>query len=358
MQDRLPDCERAAVDALFARDLKRERLVTNCGRGTMKTSSSSAEASDSRRALRRLLFIVGVAVVLGTLPVLSGLVGALILYVIARPAYHRLARILPARVSAFMIAVACLGLFLVPGTWLVSTIVKEARDALRSGRPAEGLAWLAQTRLGELGIAREIASLTASRPTWLSSHAVAFIGSMASTSLNVMIALFGLYYLLVDAGGLWRRVKSLLPISDQLAELLASRFAAVTDALLVGTAFTASLQGTVVGIGFALVGIQPAVLWGFVTACVSVLPFLGSALVVLARRGFLLVEHRPGAALFLALVGAVFASNLDNIVRLFVYRRVSGIHPMLTLVGVFAGVKLLGVVGAFSDHLFYRTSSS
>jgi predicted PurR-regulated permease PerM len=34
-----------------------------------------------------------------------------------------------------------------------------------------------------------------------------------------------------------------------------------------------------------------------------------------------------------------------------VYRRVSGIHPMLTLVGAFAGVRLFGLIGAFVGPL-------
>jgi len=58
-----------------------------------------------------------------------------------------------------------------------------------------------------------------------------------------------------------------------------------------------------------------------------------------------------GAALFLGVAGAGLASNIDNVVRLFVYRRVSGIHPMLTLVGAFAGIRLFGLVGAFLGPL-------
>jgi predicted PurR-regulated permease PerM len=91
--------------------------------------------------------------------------------------------------------------------------------------------------------------------------------------------------------------------------------------------------------------------WGFVTACASVLPLLGSALVWLPGVAILLVERRVGAAVTLGIIGAGVASNIDNVVRLLVYRRVSGIHPMLTLVGAFAGVRLFGVVGAFLGPL-------
>ena len=106
-----------------------------------------------------------------------------------------------------------------------------------------------------------------------------------------------------------------------------------------------------VGVGFAIVGLHPPVLWGFITACVSILPLFGSALVWLPGVAVLLLDHRPGAALFLALLGGGLASNIDNIARLIVYRRVSGIHPMITLVGAFAGLRLFGVVGVFIGPL-------
>jgi len=114
---------------------------------------------------------------------------------------------------------------------------------------------------------------------------------------------------------------------------------------------TAILQGTIVGGSFALVGLPAPLLWGFVTACVSVLPILGSALVWLPGASVLFMNGRPIAALVVLAIGAGAASNLDNVVRLFVFRRVSGIHPMFTLVGAFAGIRMLGVVGAFLGPL-------
>jgi predicted PurR-regulated permease PerM len=116
---------------------------------------------------------------------------------------------------------------------------------------------------------------------------------------NPVIALFGLYYLLVDTGALWARVKRHFPISDHLAEQLADRFVRVTDALVLESGVTAIVQGVVVGVGFEIVGLRPAILWGFVTACASVLPLFGSALVWLPGTIVLLIDQRPGAALFL-----------------------------------------------------------
>ena len=78
---------------------------------------------------------------------------------------------------------------------------------------------------------------------------------------------------------------------------------------------------------------------------VSILPVLGSSLgwgpgvLVLAANG------RYGAALALLLVGVIVASNIDNVLLPVVYRHVSGLHPMATLVGAFSGIELLGLPG-------------
>jgi predicted PurR-regulated permease PerM len=106
-----------------------------------------------------------------------------------------------------------------------------------------------------------------------------------------------------------------------------------------------------VGLAFRLLGLEPAALWGFVTACVAVIPILGSALVWAPAAVLLYFNHRPLAATLLAVFGVVVVSNLDNLVRLIVYRRVSNIHPMVTLVGAFAGVRLFGIIGAFIGPL-------
>ena len=59
----------------------------------------------------------------------------------------------------------------------------------------------------------------------------------------------------------------------------------------------------------------------------------------------LAVQGRYGAAAGLAVLGALVASNIDNVMRPVVNRRVSNLHPMTTIVGAFAGVGVLGLPG-------------
>ena len=310
-----------------------------------------AGSADPDRNGRRLLLVLGAAVAFALLPLLSGLFGAAMLLVVTRPLHQRVSRYIGRRTAALAISMMVVVLLLIPGTWLVTTIIAEGRDAFRSWQTAGATAWLDRTPLSRLDLTKAVETAGSSVVTWLSTSAVSLFGNVTLTLLNVVVALFGLYYLLVDGDSLWRRLRRLIPGTGRVGDVLVERFVSVTEALLLGSGLTAVLQGSVVGIAFAIVGLPAPVLWGFVTACVSVLPLFGSALVWAPGVVFLLSTNRGGAALLLGILGAGVASNLDNLARLVVYRRVSGIHPMLTLVGAIAGVHLVGPVGVFLGPL-------
>jgi predicted PurR-regulated permease PerM len=303
------------------------------------------------RSLRWPLLGLAAGILIAVAPFTAGLVGALILFALTHRLHHRLATLIPPRASAAVIAVGTLAVVLVPGAWLVSTIVNEAATAYRGLNTEDVARWAASTPFGGSDMTKDISGAVSSIVGWVSGRAVKFVGGVATAILNTVLALLGLYYLLLNAPALWVRVKRLIALPESVADLLAARFGAVTDALLLGTMLTCALQGTIVGIAFALVDLHPAVLWGFVTACAAILPILGSGFVWLPGIVVLLATHRFGAAALLAFLGGGIASNVDNVVRLIVYRRVSGIHPMVTLVGAFAGVRMFGLMGVFIGPL-------
>jgi predicted PurR-regulated permease PerM len=104
-------------------------------------------------------------------------------------------------------------------------------------------------------------------------------------------------------------------------------------------------QGGLIGFGFWLVDFPNPLFWGVVAAFTSVLPVIGSTLVWLPAALILLAQNRYGAAALLVAISAGIAGNVDNIIRPIVYKRMSNIHPMITLVGAFAGVRYFGLLG-------------
>ena len=324
---------------------------TGAGACMSEMPASDRPSNDSEHKLRQFLLWAGAVLLIAMLPFMSGLIGALMLYVVTRRAHAALSRLMPARASAAIIAVVTGVALLIPGAWLVSNVVSAAGDALRALQSSTALERVTNMRVGPIDLGKEIVGIGSTVLTWISSRAFALFGSITLTTLNLLIALFGLFYILIDGPRLWRGLMRLLPVSERVATTLGARFVTVTEALLLGTVLTAVLQATLVGAGFAIVGLQPALLWGLMTAVVSVLPIMGSAIVWLPGIVVLLVQHRVGAAIFIAIVGGGLASNLDNVVRILLFRRISGIHPMITLVGAFAGVRIFGMVGVLMGPL-------
>lgn len=311
-----------------------------------------------------LILALGIAIVLALSPFLSGLLGTAVLYVMFIPLYRRLERSMrsgPAATLTLVIALVIIGL---PLVWLIGMVIGQAPDALRSVQGSALFARIGSLRIGSVQVGTELAKASGTIVSWLSGQLFAFVGGATSAALNLVIAFFGLYYMLRSGTTVWGTVRPYIPFSPHTADALRDRFVSVTEATLLGTVLVAIMQGLVIGLGFWVVGLASPLFWGTVTAFASILPVLGSALVWLPGVIVLLVEGRPGAAIALALIGGAVASNLDNLLRPMIYKRVSDLHPMITLIGAFAGVRYFGLLGVllgplaiaylFELLLFYR----
>jgi predicted PurR-regulated permease PerM len=304
---------------------------------------------DESRA-RYVLLILGVAILFAVAPYMPGLLGGVILFAVTAPMHAWLTRRMRPRQAATIVVIAVLLVILLPGGWIATTAVLEAADAIRRFQTSDWPERLKHVQVGGIDVSKQISDAGGTVVSWMSGRLFSFFGSATRATLNLVIALFGCFYLLLSGPMLWYRARPYLPMADNLAEQLRIRFVAVTEAMVIGTLLTAIIQGAMIGIGFAIVGLHGAVLWGVVTAIASILPVLGSALVWVPGTVLLFLGQRPGAALVLLAIGVV-ASNVDNVIRLVVYRRVSDVHPMITLVGAFAGVGVFGLVGVLVGPL-------
>lgn len=292
-----------------------------------------------------LILVLGAAILLALSPFFSGLMGAAVLYVVFVKPYRFLERAMKPGLAATLTLVAALLVIALPLAWLIGVVIGEAPGALQSFQSSSVFSQVGQLRIGSVQVGAELAKASGTIVSWLSARTFSFVGSATSAVLNLVIAFFGLYYMLRSEGQMWGVIREYIPFSFHTADGLRDRFVSVTEATLLGTVLIAVVQGTLVGFGFWVVGLPNPLFWGTVTAFASILPVLGTALVWLPAVFVLLVQNRYGAAAAMVVIGAGIASNIDNLIRPLVYRRVSHIHPMITLVGAFAGVRFFGLLG-------------
>jgi predicted PurR-regulated permease PerM len=108
---------------------------------------------------------------------------------------------------------------------------------------------------------------------------------------------------------------------------------------------TALLQGTLVAIAFALVGLPSPIVFGVITALAALLPFAGSGLVWIPAAIVLAAQQRWGAALFIVLWGALLVSLVDNFIRPMLVSGRAEVGTLTVFIGVLGGMSAFGAIG-------------
>lgn len=300
-----------------------------------------------RPALTAKALTIGLfaGVALLVVPYLPGLIGAGVTYVVALPVVRHLDPARRSRLAPFATMFAVFFVLVIPGVWLLIELLAQIPDAAQSLQHSPAVTRLMALQLGDFNVGSLLSQASTEIIGWSSRQTMTAITGAINATINLVIALFGAYYLLTSGHELWEHTKAALPFPPATSELLRMRFHQVTEAMLIGVVLTSAVQGTMVGITLAALGIQQPILWGAVTAVASLLPMFGSALVWFPAALILIAQDQVARAVVLLVIGAALVSNIDNALRLAVYRRVSKVHPMVTLVGAFAGVHAFGLAG-------------
>lgn len=292
-----------------------------------------------------IIALLGLALIVALVPFASGLLAIPVLYVVFDPLHRWLEKRVTARAAAALVIVTALFVIVVPGVSFAGLIVTQAQEIASGVVQSPLLARLQQLHIGNTDLGPQLADLGSKVVSWIGSSAFGLIGTATRLTLNLVIALFGLYYLLLRAPETWEAVRPYIPFSGENAERLRERFRNVTTSTVIGTGLVAVIQGALVAVAFVAAGISNAVFWGVVTVVFSILPVVGSGLVWGPGVLLLALDHRYVAAILLAAWGIVVVGNVEYVIRPMVFRRWANIHPLVTLVGALAGVPYFGILG-------------
>jgi predicted PurR-regulated permease PerM len=336
---------------------ERANVAAGCGGGKSATDCVlAAEAfaaysfrmpfldTDRQRAAW-LIFALGLALLYALWPFSTGLIGAPVLYVVMAPLHRWLSRRMPVRAAAAIVIVFGILLVVGPGVSLVGLVATEAQDMATGVIKSPLLARISRIRVGPYQVGAQLEQIGSQIVSFIGASALGLIGTATRLGIQLTIAFFGLYYLLIAPQSTWRAVRPFIPFSAASAEILRRRFGDVTVSTLVGTGLTASIQGLAVGLAFWVLGVSNPLFWGVVTVIFAILPVVGSGLVWGPGAASLAIEGRWGSAIGLAIWGIVVVGNVDNVIRPLVFRRWAQIHPFVTVIGAFMGLRLFGLLG-------------
>ena len=161
------------------------------------------------------------------------------------------------------------------------------------------------------------------------------------------LTMFLLFFFLRDGREMLERAIHLVPLSTERKDELSTSLGGVTRGVVVGTLVTAVVQGTLIGIGFAIAGLPSPLVFGAIGAVASLVPVVGTALVWVPAALSLLALGQSGWALFLTLWSIILVAGSDNVIRPLVVSSSTNVSTLLVFVGVLGGVSAFGFAGIF-----------
>lgn len=307
--------------------------------------------------------LIGVGIVswavlrtLGQMPVLVvSLLVALLFTVLLNPLLRGTDQLgWPRPLAAVLVVVGFLALAGAALTVVVTTVstgLRGSRQHISEGLVRAEL-WLANSPL-RVDAAR-LNALTVQAQQWVTSHVgdlglgVWTVGSSAAeVAVGIAVCLLSTILLLADGRRLWWSTALLLPAHPRRKVTRAARagWQALSAYVHTQTAI-ALMEGALVGLGAALLGVPFAAAMGllvFITAFIPVIGVViaGTVCVVLT----LLVKSWVAALVMLAIV-VVVQQVETHILQPWLMGRAVSVHPLAVIVGVTAGSMLAGIGGA------------
>ncbi len=194
-----------------------------------------------------------------------------------------------------------------------------------------------------------ISILSAESAKTIAAKVSAFIPRILNSTMvlltNLIMMFFLLYYLLVHGSTTERYLGKVIPLKHENVNLLAGETKMMIKANALGIPIICIVQGAFAALGYWIFGIEDWGLWGFVTGVFAFFPLVGTMIVWVPLAGFLFVQGNNWAALGLTIYSIVVTGNVDYLARLKLMKYMGDVHPVVTVLGVIAGLNLFGFIG-------------
>lgn len=177
--------------------------------------------------------------------------------------------------------------------------------------------------------------------------ALALAGIAANGLLQMALVLFVVFFLYRDGAALSHALLvGSRKLGGDLGENMLEKARGTVVGVMLGIVGTAAAQGAVAMLGFLIAGVPAAVLLGFATFFLSMIP-VGPPLIWGGAAAWLYSEGQTGWAVFMVLYGLFVISSIDNFVKPILMARGAGLSILLIALGVLGGVLVFGFIGIF-----------
>ncbi|MCD7972076.1 MAG: AI-2E family transporter [Candidatus Azobacteroides sp.] len=307
-----------------------------------------------KNSLLILLLVLGLIILKELQEFISGFLGAFTLYVLMRKQLFFLTekkKLKPALAAALLLVEAIL-FFLIPISLIFLMLadkvsVIDIDPQLILSKLNEWAAFI-EAKTGVKVFTIENLSFL---PRWGIATVQGIAQGAYSLVINSFVMIFVLYFLFIRAREFDNFLWDMLPFKRLNKRAIVNEANSMIHANAIGIPLLAFIQGIFAYIGYIIFDVHQAFFYAILTSFATIIPLLGTALVFTPLSIVMIMNGDLFNGVGLLLYGALVITNVDNLFRFILQKKLADIHPLITVFGVILGLKLFGFWGVIFGPL-------
>ena len=301
-----------------------------------------------------IILFMGVIIFRQITPFLGGLLGALTMYILVRTHMNYLTekRKMKRSISALLITAETIMVFLVPLGLIIWLVVNKLQDINLAPQtfiePIQQVAEFIKEKTGYDVLGKDTLSFIVSI---LPRIGQIIMEGASSLAVNLFVMIFVLYFMLIGGKKMEAYVNDILPFNEANTQEVIREINMIVRSNAIGIPLLAIIQGGVAMIGYLIFGAPNILLLGFLTCFATIIPMVGTALVWFPIAVYMALSGDLFNGIGLAIFGTLIISQLDNLIRFILQKKMADIHPLITIFGVVIGLSLFGFMGVIFGPL-------
>lgn len=308
-----------------------------------------------RVSLYLLILLIGIVIVWQLYYFVPGFLLAVTLYILLRKTYFRLTeqRNWKRSMAALVLITLALLTMAIPIWLVIEVLIPKVNFLIHNSDQliARGTTILnhIKQRFPQVNISQEQLQAGIQKAAMLLPG---ILGTTAAVITNLVVAFFVVYFMFLGGRKMEHDLGELLPLKRESKESIWHETYKLVVSNAIGIPVLAFLQSIVAAIGYWIFGVEGFLIWGLMTGVCSLLPVIGTMIVWIPIVGYMFATGQKGQAIGLLLYSAVVISNIDNVLRFTILKKIGDVHPLITVFGVLLGLQLFGMMGLIFGPLF------
>lgn len=295
-----------------------------------------------------IILSLGIIILLYLRPFIGGLLGACTIYVLLRGQMRYLTqkRRLRKSFAAILLLGETISCFLIPLSLIVWMLINKIQninlDPQQWIEPIQNFVALIEQKTGyDLLGTDNLSSIAA----WVPKVGQFLMGEISGFGLNIFVLLFVLYFMLIGGKQMESYIYEILPFNSQNKHNVMNEIHMLVRSNAIGIPLLAIIQGGIALIGYSIFNAPSPLLFGVLTCFATIVPIVGTAVIWLPLVVYLGVTGEWAHAIGLAIYALVVITNIDNLIRFVLQKKMADTHPLITIFGVVIGLPLFGFMG-------------